>query len=348
MPLDPSQGVAFSAPPKGHLSERMPDWHALWIFLELCRHGSFRACEREIRMTVSSIRRAVTKLEKDLNTRLLTRHPDGIRITPEGQRLAAVAAEMERQILGVLRTQDVLTPGEQGTVRLAVTEGLGAIWLTPQLVEHQRRTPGLQIDLSCGMTSADVLRMEADLAVQVTRPEALDVKVVRLGYMHLMPYASAGYIAERGRPTSLAELATHRLAIQIAEQAATVENLNRIFAGAPFTGTISNTTNASSAHILAIANGAGIGWLPTYVSPLQTGLVAIDCGATARVDIWLTYHPDVEQIPRVRRVIEWVRTSFDARRYPFFGETFIAPSELPAIERFAPLKNLFQQFLPVK
>ncbi|WP_342150393.1 LysR family transcriptional regulator [Methylorubrum sp. SB2] len=346
MPTDPSQGVAFSAPPTGHLPERMPDWHAIWIFLELYRHGSFRACERELRITVSSIRRSVSKLEKDLNARLLTRHPDGIRLTPEGHRVAAVGAEMEQQVLGLLRAHDALAPGEQGTVRIAVTEGLGAIWLTPQMVEFQRRSPGLRIDLSCGMTSADVLRMEADLAVQVTRPEALDVKVVRLGYMHLMPYASAGYIAEYGRPTSPAELATHRLAIQIAEQAATVENLNRIFAGAPFTGTIANTTNASSAHILAIANGAGIGWLPTYVSPLRTGLVAIDCGATARVDIWLTYHPDVEQIPRVRRVIDWLRTSFDAKRYPFFGEGFIAPGELPALDRFAPLKDLFQQFLP--
>lgn len=345
MPLRSKQGAAFSAPPSGRLEDRMPDWHALWVFLELHRSGGFRACERRLTMTVSSIRRRLNSLEASLGLRLLTRHPDGIRLTPEGERVAEIAGQMEERVVGLLHLRDTLAQEANGPVRIAVTEGLGAVWLTPQLVQFQRHSPGLRINLACAMTSADVLRMEADVAIQLTRPEALDVKVVRLGHLHLFPYASAAYLAEHGTPADLSELARHRLAVQIAEQAESVEHLSRVFASVPFTGTIANTTNASSAHILAIANGAGIGWLPTYVSPLRAGLIPVSCGVTATLEIWMTYHPDIEQVPRVRRTIDWLKASFDPRRYPFFAEELILPDDLPIMQGLVPLQDLFQGFV---
>lgn len=199
------------------------------------------------------------------------------------------------------------------------------------------------MDLACGMDSADVLRMEADIAVQLTPPEAPDVIVSRLGYMHVMPCASRSYVAQHGCPASITDLATHRLTLQLAHRTSTTENLNRIFRGTPFTGTVAMTTNTSTAHALAIASGVGIGWLPTYVSPMQTGLVAIDCGAEVRLDIWMTYHPDAERIARVRRAIEWLRLSFDARRYPFFAENRIDPAKLPAMQHLAPLEDWMRE-----
>ena len=68
--------------------------------------------------------------------------------------------------------------------------------------------------------------------------------------------------------------------------------------------------------------------LPTYIVALGTDLVPIDIGVRHQVDIWMTYHPDARSIRRVSFFIDWLRTLFDPKRYPWFGDEFIHPREL--------------------
>lgn len=230
-------------------------------------------------------------------------------------------------------------------MRIAVTEGLDSVWLTPRLAELQQLHPRLRIDLNCGLSFADVLRMEADIAIQLTRPASADLKLVRLGYLHSMPFASKSYITKYGSPKSVQELSDHRLILQIAEHTdqstifqAVIPNLER----APF---VPFTSNASTVHGLAIANGVDIGWLPTYIHSLQLGLIPIDCGVNFIFDIWLTYHADVVAIPRVRQTIDWLRACFDARKYPFFGQEWIHPRDLPILEKHVPLAEFYRGYI---
>ena len=252
---------------------------------------------------------------------------------------------MEAVAYQVLRARDALSSTIDGEVKVAVTEGLGTAWLVPRLVEFQQRHPHLRVDLSCGMTSADVLRMEADLAVQLTRPEAPDLKVVRLGYLHTMPFAAQSYVERHGLPTEPVEISDHKLVFQISDQTGTLSTYGKTLPDLPRPPFVAIKTNVSSAHMLAVANGAGIGWLPTYIGALRSGLVPVDCGLNFRLDVWLTYHPDVERIPRVRIAIDWVRTCFDARVFPFFGEHRIHPRDLPTMESYVPLSELFKGFV---
>ena len=89
-------------------------------------------------------------------------------------------------------------------------------------------------------------------------------------------------------------------------------------------------TNTSSAHIGAISQGVGIGWVPTYVQAISGQMIPIDVADEFRLpfDIWLTYHPDAGRIPRVRKMIEWLVDVFDPRKYPWFRDEFIHPNEL--------------------
>ena len=80
------------------------------------------------------------------------------------------AKQMEVASFGLIRARDRVIPALEGEVKLGVTEGLGTFWLAPRLVEFQRAHPTLLVDLSCAMRSADVLRLEADAAVQLTKP----------------------------------------------------------------------------------------------------------------------------------------------------------------------------------
>ena len=82
----------------------------------------------------------------------------------------------------------------------------------------------------------------------------------------------------------------------------------------------------ASAHYWSIAKGAGIGMLATYGPVLGAQLIPLDIGVIQSLDIWMTYHPDVKRIARVKRMIDWIVQSFDPQRFPWFRDEFIHPT----------------------
>src|ERR1700757_4130247 len=107
---------------------------------------------------------------------------------------------MEEASFGLDCALNQATPALTGEVRVAVTEGLGTFWLAPRLVEFQKSYPNILIDLHFSMRGADVSRHEADVAIHLSRPVALDAKLVRLGRMHLILFAGEKYLDTYGTP----------------------------------------------------------------------------------------------------------------------------------------------------
>jgi DNA-binding transcriptional LysR family regulator len=326
------------------LDTGMPDWQDLRLFLELDRRGSFRAAANVVGLSINTLRRRIDDLEARLGMTLLTRHADGIRLTAEGESILAATQSMEAAAYSVLRARDAVSATPAGEVRIAVTEGLGTFWLAPRLVEFQRANPRLVVDLRCTMDPADVARLEAEIAVQLVRPVNPDLKVVKLGRLHVMAFAARSYLDIYGVPASIEDAARHRIVLQVSGQTVSMAEYDRHTPGMPQSGYVTLKTNVSSAHYWSVANGAGIGWLPTYASAIGARLVPIDSLVQLGFDIWLTYHPDAERIDRVRRAIDWIRASFDPVRYPWFRDTFIHPRDLPAAIKGGAAADLFGGF----
>ncbi len=325
-------------------SKNAPDWESIRLFLEVIRHGSIRSAADHLSLSFSVLRRRIACLEQQLSAPLLTRHTDGVRLTAEGQKVFEAGCRMEAASFGLIRAVDATVPNIAGKVKIAVTEGTGTFWLAPRLVELQRAYPKLLVDLKCLMSPVDVSSLEADLAVQLVKPSTPELKIVRLGYLHTMPFAAHSYINTYGLPTTLEELKRHRGALHVADQTQAQALYNKHAADLPLLGTVALQTNVASAHLWAVAKGVGIGWLPTYTHFIGGPAVPIDVGPRFVFDIWLTYHPDAAKIARVRRVIDWVKDSFDAQKFPWFGEQFIHPYDLPKAYRGEPLVNMFGGF----
>jgi DNA-binding transcriptional LysR family regulator len=344
MPPMARRGVPLEEQPELLTKGRMPDWESVRIFLEVVRRGSFRSAAETLCLSINVLRRRIDELEHHFGATLLTRHVDGVRTTPEGDQIFAAAQEMEIASFGLLRAGDRASPAVAGEVKLAVTEGIGTFWLAPRLVEFQRAHPQLLVDLRCAMRSADVLRLEAHAAVQLTKPTAPDLKIVRLGRLHSMPFASPSYIETYGMPKSREDMLNHRVVMQFADQTGTKELFDQTFPGAQQVGFIAMKNNVSTAHVWAVAKGAGIGWVPTYVHAIGGPMVPIEVDIRFHFDVWLTYHPGVGRIPRVRRMIDWIINSFDPREFPWFRDEFVHPNDLPKAYRGEPLANLFAGF----
>ena len=331
-----------------HVPGRMANWDLVRIFLEVARIGSFRAAAEQLNMSANFLSKRISLLEGAYKTTLMTRHVDGIRLTPEGRQVLESAKLMEEASFGLDRALSQTTPALSGEVRLAVTEGLGTFWLAPRLVEFQRVYPGLLVDLKCEMRSADVLRLEADVAVQLENPDQPDLKRIKIGRLHIMPFVSPSYVDIYGMPKNADDIRqNHRIVLQDADQTRGKEIYDK-YAGREQVGFVAMRNNVSTAHLWSIAKGAGIGWLPTYVPALGDPLIPLDIGVKFELDIWLAYHPDAKKIPRVKQLIEWTIQSFDGHKYPWFSDEFVHPKDLQKAYKDAePLVNLFAGFKKV-
>jgi DNA-binding transcriptional LysR family regulator len=305
------------------LLERV-SWDDLRIFVVAARQQSFRKTATVLRTSSSTVVRRVERLEELLGVRLFDRLPDGVALTSEGISVVGAAQQMERASLS-LRAQLDHELTRRGVVRCAVTEGLGTFWIVPHLAEFSRANPHTIVDLHCSSQSPDVLRMEADIAIQLTRPDRPDQVVTRLGRLHIYPFASRRYAETYGLPKSREDMHRHRIVDQSGPQLD--ESTWPRFLRVPHVeGLVIVRTNSSSAHFYAVEMGLGIGALPTYALPLGADLVPVDVGYQHQTDIWMTYHPDVKGVRRVATFIDWLRAIFDSK--PWFGDEFIHPREL--------------------
>ena len=330
-----------------------PDWDGTRIFLEIVRQGSFRAACTPLKMSLNAIRNRFKEFEQHCGVTLATRDAYGVHLTREGERIFEAAQKMEQAYFAVVRARDQSEKAIEGRVKLAVTEGLGTFWVGPRLIEFQRTYSKLLVEMHCAMSPADILRSEADVGVQLERPQNNDLKVVKLGRLHSMPFASKSYVDAHGRPKNQSEYAGHRIVLQVSPQANMDAYWSSVFPNVAMEDIVAFQSNVSSAHYWATAKGAGIGALPTYANAMGAPVVPIDIRRDDdpsklirwEFDIWLTYHPQGNRIPRVRRLIEWIREAFSPRLYPWFADEFIHPNDLPITIDNMPLANLFAGFL---
>ena len=322
----------------------LTDWDAARVFLEVVRRGSFRSAAERLELSINAVRRRIDDFERQIGATLFTRDVHGTRLTEEGSLVVSAVERMEAASFDLLRAGSSVTSTLSGEVRVAITEGLGTFWLAPRLVEFQQSFPNIVVDLHCAMRSADVSRHEADIAIHLSRPAALDVKLVRLGRMHLMFFASRKYLENYGAPTTVDELVKHRLVMQVTEQIAAKEAFESLFPGYALRDLLVMKTNVSSAHYWAVANGAGIGVFPTYASALGGKMIPLEIELRRPFDIWLSYHPGSGRIPRVRHMIDWLVEAFNPAKFPWFRDEFVHPREFKAVYTGESLTHLFGGF----
>lgn len=303
------------------------NWDDIRLFSEVARSGSFRTAAEATGISANTLRRRIDLLERRLGHILLARQASGVRLTPEGHEVVRVADRLRDETLNLERMAKSGTRGLSGTVKVAVTEGLGTFWIIPRLVDFQQRHPELTLDLWCDMRLADMSSHQADVAVQLDPPEDSELVITRLGYLHLMLFASDEYLRLHGAPTRVEDLADYHFVEQVAPQVPS-SMLKTVVPNPLAKHFVSFRANTSTAHAYAISRGAGIGLLPTYARAITRRVRPVNVDFRLRRDIWLTYHPKARDLKRVRAVVDWLRESFDPNRYPWFREEFLPPDRL--------------------
>jgi len=304
-------------------------WDDIALVAAIGDYESLRQAAKGFGVNASTLVRRIEKLEAALGTTILDRLPQGFRMNEAGEAIADVAREMQRQFL---RLQDVsrLDQGARGKVKIAVTEGLGAFWIAPRLPAFAAEQPEILVDLESSMDLRNLVRNEADVAIQLKKPDNPDLVAIRLCHLHVYPFASLGYIEKHGLPRLDDRNARHRLVLQESEQV-TNEVIFDALQRHKLDRNIAFVTNSSVAHLYAIEKGLGIGGLPTFAMAMGARLIPLDLGIHHSMEIWVSYRREMRKVKRVSLVIDWLRQAFDPKRYPWFAPGFLHPAEVMAI-----------------
>jgi len=138
---------------------------ALAAFESAARHQNFARAGAELNITASAISHHVRKLEQRLRVTLFERHARGVRLTPEGRRLADCASSAIADIESVATA---LAPVNQARpmVRISTLHSLVYTWLLPHLPAFIEKHPDIRLGI---ITEAALARFEdggADLAIR--------------------------------------------------------------------------------------------------------------------------------------------------------------------------------------
>lgn len=291
----------------------MFDWNDIRYFLAVAQTGTFSAAARELRVSQSTVARRIREFEYRLGARLFDRVNQGYELTTAGKDIVHMAASMDRKASTIEQKVGGESVRLSGIVRLTTTEGLGACWLAERLPRFWERYPQIEIELVIGEGLVDLQQREADIALRIGTPGSEALVGRRLGCVGCGLYASQSYLAERGEPVSLNDLADHAVIESIGELAE-VKQVRRLREVVKI-DTVSMRSNSMLAQIAAVKAGLGVLPLPHFaVAGVPELRHVLPRDFVVSLDLWLLTHRDLKYTKRVRALLEYLKE--EVRRDP--------------------------------
>lgn len=290
----------------------MKNWSDYPIFLAVAEVGSLTAAGRKLGMSQPTVGRRIRALEDHFGTPLLKRESGQLTPTSFGQSMLDHIRRMQDEASAIDRSSATLEDSLSGVVRLSATEGIGTGWLPGVMQVFRAEHPDVLIDIGIGFQDFNLAQREADIALRWRSPgeqnSLIGRKVAKVGFGL---FASPDYLARKGTPTSLADLADHDgVLAQIMDGKSlwlTDEDDNLVHK----TGRVTFNTNSISAFDQALVHGYGIGVMPMCgVSNKDLNLVRVLPDVDHLEDLYLVAHQDLKRSMRIRAVFDFLVGAF--------------------------------------
>lgn len=178
------------------------------VFVRAIELGGFSAAGRALGMTPSGVSKLVARLEARLGTRLLSRSTRQLQLTPEG---SAYLERATRILSEIDEAEREATAGATPRGRLRINSNLpfGHKYLIPLLPAFRARYPEIVVDLALTDTVIDLVAERADVAIRVGPLKESRLVARKLGESRILTVASPGYLARKGTPRRVEDLAAH-------------------------------------------------------------------------------------------------------------------------------------------
>ncbi len=283
----------------------MLDWSLLRSFLAVLDTGSLSTAAATVGATQPTLSRHIQALETELGATLFRRSVHGLEPTQAALNLAEDARAMGRAAEALALKAGGQSQSMTGAVRLTASRIMASFILPAMIADLRAVEPGIEIEVVASDEPQNLLRRDADLALRMFKPTQQALIARKLGDSPIDAYAAQAYLARRGRPHSMADMATHDILgfdrgedILKGFQAVGFPVAREFF---PV-----RTDDQIVFHQLMLA-GAGIGFSQCRVAEAHPQLERLDVGLNLPpLQIWLVMHEEVRSNARIRRVADFL------------------------------------------
>jgi DNA-binding transcriptional LysR family regulator len=287
----------------------------LEVFSKVAATGSLSAAGRAMGLSQTMVTKHLAALEARLGAKLFHRTTRRLSITDAGrsylESCERILAEIEAADAAV--SADRIEP--RGLLRLNVPLVFGVRQIAPRLGEFARRHPRVTVELGLNDRLVDLAEEGWDLAIRIGSLRDSSLMARRLAPCRMTICAAPSYLAARGTPRTVAELAGHNcLGYTLAQSGA-----DRWLMGkrAEISVAVSGNLRANNGDALLAAAiaGQGIVYQPTFIAAddLRAGhlvALALDQPANESLAVHAVYLPDRHPPAKVRAFIDFLASQF--------------------------------------
>jgi DNA-binding transcriptional LysR family regulator len=181
----------------------------LAVLTEAAQAGSLAAAGRRLGITPMAASRRLAALEAELGVRLVHRTTRSLSLTPEGEAfLPHAQAMLETEADGRAAVRPAQA-GASGLLRVTASVPFGRKIVTPMMAGFLRANPDLRAELLLTDGIIDIAAQGIDLALRIGPLRDNTLVARRLAENPRGLYASPSYLAQRGAPATMSDLAAH-------------------------------------------------------------------------------------------------------------------------------------------
>lgn len=237
---------------------------AMSILIEAADAGSLSAAGRRLNMPLASVSRKVSDLEAHLRTRLFNRSSRSLTLTDAGQTYLAAAKRILEEVDGAERAAAGEYSAPRGELIVTAPVVFGRMHVLPVVTALLQAYPEVDVRLVLANRLVHLLDDHVDVALRIGPLADSSMVALRVGAIRRVACASPAYLAARGTPQTLQELASHDCVSFLApgSPAAWTFNIGKEEVAVPIRSRL--TVTMAEAAIDAAISGVGITRVLSY------------------------------------------------------------------------------------
>jgi len=284
------------------------------VFLAVARRRSFAAAASELGISASATSHAVRALERRLGAQVFLRTTRSVSLTETGAALLAAAGPALQGVVDEVERIRAHRGRITGLLRLNVPRIAMDLALAPVLREMVRRHPEVTIEIYAEDALADIVAEGFDAGVRFGEMIDADMIAVRLtpAFESLL-VAAPEYLAARGHPRDIADLARHNCIGYRMIRSRGLYRWDLLDDGRPVAVETTGNMIVNDAHHarMLATMGLGIAYLfePLVRDDLRTGRLArvLPDSAVREEGLFLYFPRRASQTPKLRSFIDTAR-----------------------------------------
>jgi DNA-binding transcriptional LysR family regulator len=289
----------------------MLDWDKLKVFYNVVESGSFTQAATRLQIGQSAISRQISNLEDRMGVPLFHRHVRGLTLTEQGELLFRTTREV---FADLAMTQARLTENAQvlrGSLKVAVTNGLGTAWVAPRIHKFLARYPDIRLTLRLSDDPVDLTVHESDVAITALVKEDDELIYRELLCRPLNVYSSPAYLFKFGIPLKPEDLDRHRLLVFSGKGMIPFDNVNWLLSCGTPPGVVREpylAINNLYGIARAVEGGSGIACFPPYIAKKCKNIVQILPEVAApSVRFYFVYSRQLKESKKIENLWNFLR-----------------------------------------